>query len=417
MNGSRTAATDTVAWTALVAAAVVAGGWLRLHGIGGQIIIDDEWHALHKVLRSDTLGIVTHLDYSDYSIPLALYFRWLYDTVGITEWGMHLPMLVAGIALIAAGPALVRAWVSLPVGATWSVLLAVSPLLVYVSRTARPYALTALSATIALVAFERWFRGGQRRDAWGAAYVAATFAGGYLHMTSLAFTLMPFLYFGARAWRNDRAELHRLLRLAAATALPLALFLLPPVINDWFLFTLKAGADSVTMASGYRTLLMLTGSAHAPVAALLVLCGGVGIVRWWRRDRVLAGYVLACIAVGTLAIMATRPHSSCIRSSFARYLVPALPVLLLLAAEGVVALTPLRPALLRAPLIALLAVVLWRVGPLPAQSFEPNQFTGHLRYQFDYDDTHNPYVQEAPTRTRVRVLSGAREKATAAPSR
>ncbi len=117
-------------------------------------------------MRADLLDILTHLDYADYSIPLTVYFRGLYDTVGITEWGMRAPMLVAGIALVAVAPLLARPWASAPVRATWAVLLAVSPLLVYMSRTARPYALTALLATLALIAFERWYRGeGRRRDA------------------------------------------------------------------------------------------------------------------------------------------------------------------------------------------------------------------------------------------------------------
>ena len=160
---------NDVAWLLLGACALAAGAWLRLSGIGGQIVIDDEWHALHKLLRADLLDILTHLDYADYSIPLTVYFRALYDTVGITEWGMRAPMLVAGIALVAAAPLLARPWASAPVRATWAVLLAVSPLLVYTSRTARPYALTALLATLALIAFERWHRGDGRRDAWGAA--------------------------------------------------------------------------------------------------------------------------------------------------------------------------------------------------------------------------------------------------------
>ena len=81
----------------------------RARGLASQIVIDDEWHALHKLMRADMLDIVTHLDYADYSIPLTVYFRWLYDTIGVTEWGMRLPMLVAGIALVAVGPWLVAA--------------------------------------------------------------------------------------------------------------------------------------------------------------------------------------------------------------------------------------------------------------------------------------------------------------------
>src|SRR5580765_4944370 len=107
----------------LVACALAAGTYLRVRGLGSQIIIDDEWHALHKLMRADMLNIVTHLDYADYSIPLTVYFRWLEDTIGVTEWGMRLPMLAAGVALIVAGPMLVRPWTTPAVRATWAVLL------------------------------------------------------------------------------------------------------------------------------------------------------------------------------------------------------------------------------------------------------------------------------------------------------
>ncbi|MCC7326602.1 MAG: hypothetical protein IT521_07340 [Burkholderiales bacterium] len=385
----------TVAWSALFLCAIAAGSWLRLRGLSSQIIIDDEWHALRKLMRADMLNIVSHLDYADYSIPLTVYYRWLQDTIGISEWGMHLPMLVAGIALIIVGPWLARAWTTAPVRATWALLLALSPLLVYVSRTARPYALTALSTMIAIIAFERWWRAEGNRDAWAAAYVAATFAGGYLHMTSLAFTLAPFIYFGARVLTCEHGQLRRLLRMGVATALPLALVLLPPVINDWFSFAAKAGVDSVTVDSFVRTSLMLAGSAQAIVAVLLAICAAVGALSWWRRDRLLAGYVLTVAAVGTLAVLAARPNWVMHPPVLARYLVPILPLMLLLAAEGVIALVPRRPSLLQAPIVALLAVGLWTAGPLPALSRLPNQFTGHLRYQFDYDALHNPYEQQA----------------------
>jgi len=395
-NDDARASTSRIAWFALAICALSAGTYLRVRGLGRQIIIDDEWHALHKLMRADMLDIVTHLDYADYSIPLTIYFRWLYDTVGVTEWGMHLPMLLAGVALIAVGPLLVRPWTTAAVRAVWAVLLAVSPLLVYFSRTARPYALTTLLATLALVAFQRWFVSDRHRDRWGATYIAATVLGGYLHMTSLAFTLMPFVYFGARTLRGNAAELRRLVRMGVMTSVPLAIVLLPPVINDWFMFTAKAGVDSVTLVSSWRTLLMLTGSAHATLALVLGACGILGGVRVWRRDRVLAGYLFAVMAGGTLAIVAARPNWVMYPLVLARYLVSVLPLALLLVAEGLVALTTLRRAPVHAVVVAVIGAALWALGPLPAQSYEPNQFTGHLRFQFDYDDAHNPYVQQVP---------------------
>lgn len=399
MNWRTRFGSAAIPWLALAAAALVAGAWLRARGLSAQIVVDDEWHALHKLMRADMLDIVTHLDYADYSIPLTVYFRWLHDTVGVTEWGMRAPMLAAGIALVAVAPALARQWATLPVRAAWAVLLAVSPLSVYFSRTARPYALTALLATVALIAFERWYRGDRRRDAWGALYVGATFGAGWLHMTSLAFALLPFVYFGVRALRDGGGEpLRRLLRMGLATAVPLAVALVPPVANDWFMFTAKAGVDSVTLASAGRTALMLAGSAHPAVAILLGAAAAAGFARFWRRDRVLAGYLLTVMAGGALAILAARPNWVQHPLVFARYLVPALPLLLLLAAEGALA---LAPALSRAPalgatVVAAAGIALWHWGPLPVQGAAPNQFTGHLRYQFDYDDAHNPYVQKVP---------------------
>ncbi len=382
-------------WQALAALALLAGAWLRLDRLGTQIVIDDEWHALVKIVRAPMQDIVTHLDYADYSIPLAIYLRWMQDTVGLTEWTLHLPMLVAGIGLVALAPWLARGWTAWPARATWSVLLALSPLLVYFSRTARPYALTALTTTIALVAFERWWRGGAHRERWAFAYVAATFLGGWLHMTTLAFTLTPFLYAGARALRYDRALLRPLVRLGVATALPLLAVLLPPVINDWFSFSAKAGVDSVTLASSGRTLLMLDGTPHIVVALLLTACALAGLARWWSRDRVLAGYAVTVIAIGTLAIVAARPNWVQHPLVLARYLVPVLPLYLLLAAEGMASGLARRLPAIAPVLVALAGAGLVAAGPLPATWPAPNQFTGHLRWQFDYDDAHNPYVTKA----------------------
>jgi hypothetical protein len=39
---------------------------------------------------------------------------------------------------------------------------------------------------------------------------------------------------------------------------------------------------------------------------------------------------------------------------------------------------------------------LFAAGPIPGESHYPNQFFGHLRYQFDYDPAHNPYVLQVP---------------------
>ena len=110
-------------------------------------------------------------------------------------------------------------------------------------------------------------------------------------MLSLAFTLTPFLYFGVRAL-GDRAALIRLIRLGLVTAALLAVVLLPPLVNDWHMFAAKAGQDSVTPDTLERTALMIAGTGHAVVGIAFTAFAVLGWMRWWTRDRELAGYAL-----------------------------------------------------------------------------------------------------------------------------
>jgi hypothetical protein len=382
-----------VAWSALALLAVGVAAALRTYALGSQVVIDDEWHALHKVMRSGLAGILTHLDYADFSIPVALYYSALQHTAGLSEWTMRAPMVIAGVALVALAPWLARAWTSQAVAVAWAVLLAISPMLVYLSRTARPYAITALTSTLAIVAFERWWRGNAHGRPWAAAYVGATVLGGWLHMLSLAFTLTPFLYFGVRALR-DRAAFVRVARLGLVTAMLLAIALLPPLVNDWSMFAAKAGQDSVTADTLERTVLMIAGTGHGAVGIAFAALVAFGWLRWWKRDRELAGYALALVGIGSVAIVVARPNWVQYALVFARYLVPVVPLLLLLAAEGIVAAMPVRSEALRASAVAAIGVALVASGPLPAQWYAPNQFTSHQRFQFDYDDAHSPYVTQ-----------------------
>jgi hypothetical protein len=393
-------------WSFVLALAILVGTWLRWYQLRTQVLLDDEWHAVHQVLHSDAIGIATSFGFADHSIPLTLYYRFLTLHGGLTEWVMRLPMLLAGIALLSVTPLLLRRESSPAVRATWVALLAISPLLVYHSRTARPYALTSLLTYVAIVAIYRWWqRDGSTRN-WALAYLAATFLAGWLHPVTLPFTLLPFAYFGIyeslagrRAIRaaRDWSGLRRLILLGICTAIPLAAALLPPLINDWGRFWAKAGTHSITAESSYRTLLMLFGITQPALLFGLALLVGLGAYRLWQRDRDWAKYLATTMLGATIAIAAARPQWIHHPAVFARYVLPALPFLLLLLAEGIVAcVEPLRwPAL--QPLFGIaLAALLWWAGPMPDYLYNPNQFMGHLRFQYDYDPAHNPYVQEVP---------------------
>jgi hypothetical protein len=393
-----------VAFALLAAASITVGIYLRATQLSTQILLDDEWHAIHKLLHSDVKGIVTSFGVADYSIPLTLYFRFLALHGGLSEWQMHLPMLLAGIALLAAGPWLLRRDAPPAALAAWVALLAISPLLVYLSRTARPYSITCVLAFVAVIAFRNAWSARLHAKAWAWTYAVCTVLAGWLHLVTLPFTLLPFAYYAITAlWprrdgdRNRAQAVRRLAYLGAATAIPLAVVLVPPFAASAAQLALKAGADGVTVQSMYRTALMLFGIASP---ALLAACVGlcvVGAYRHARRDAAFVAYIGFLCVGAAVAIAAARPQWIQHPLVYARYLLPALPFALLFVAEGAVALVGwLRPAGFAPAALALGAVLLYESGPIPAYLYRPNQFMGHARFQFDYDPAHNPYVLEIP---------------------
>ena len=390
------------AWTVLAAAAIGAGVYLRATQLSTQILLDDEWHAIHKLLQSDAKVILTSFGVADYSIPLTLYYRFVALHGGLTEWAMHVPLLVAGIALLVVAPLMLRGEADPPVRGAFVALLAISPLLVYLSRTARPYALTCVLAFVAVVAFRRWWLSTSRPRTWGSVYVVATFLAGWLHLITLPFTLLPFAYAAivalAAPGRRDRTRaMLRLLRLGAITALPLLAALLPPFVASAAQLAEKAGSGGVTVESVYRTALMLVGTGSPWILGVACLLLFVGVRHWMRRDRGFVAYV-AFISIGLAAAVAVaRPAWVQHPLVFARYMLPALPFALLFVAEGAVACaTAFAWPIAQAGAIAIAIVVLFGTGPIPRYLYYPNQFIEHARFQFDYDDAHNPYVRQAP---------------------
>jgi hypothetical protein len=337
---------------------------------------------------------------------LTLYFRFLHDHGGLSEWGMHWPPLLAGIALLLTGPSLLRRWVAFPTAVVWTVLIALSPLLVYLSKTARPYALTGWLTFIAIVAFRRWWREDPRRVRWASIYVIATCLAAYLHLVTLPYTLLPFAYYGASVLahvfsRESRAsalhELRRLIQLGLLTLLPLMLLLLPPMIIDWERLSAKAGTHTVTPESVYRSLLMLCGTPFPLICGVSLALAVAGARLMARRDRDLVAYLMVVMLGGTATMAASNADWIHHPGVLARYSIPALPFLFLFMAEGVAGLIArLKFDAAKIAAVSVGAFALLAAGPLPGFLYFPNQFIGHLRFEYDYDPAYNPYVQLVP---------------------
>jgi hypothetical protein len=395
------------AWLVLLALALIAGTFLRVWQLDIQILLDDEWHAINKLLRTtDARDIAMHFGLADYSIPLTLYYRFLYLHGGLTDWGMRLPMLLAGVGLLFVAPWLTREVLSLPARSVWVALMALSPLMTYHTRTARPYAITTFLCFVAILAFREWWRRSERSWLWGALYVAATFLAGYLHLIALSFALSPFLYYGTFALRDcllaaDRASALRRLRdlvvLGACLALPLAVALLPPLITDAASLAAKAGTDSATAESIYRTLLICFGISSPSLLALIAALCAIGVRSLWRREHDLVAYLSFVVLIAVAAIVASKAAWLQHQLNFARYIQPLVPFLLLAMAQGMIqVLAYLRSGNVQAGIAAAALAAIYLAGPIPGYLYAPNQFMTDQYFQFDYDPAHNPYLTFLP---------------------
>lgn len=380
-------------WLAIFAVAAA----LRLWQLPGQILIDDEWHALHRLMWADFREIFLSLGHADYSIPLTLLFRWLADTVGLHEWQMRLLPLVAGLASVVVIPAVLRPWLDGRERALTGALLAVSPLLVHFSRYVRPYAMVVLLGFVAAVLLWQWWQQGGRLRAAG--FMVCAVLSVWLHALSALFIGAALAWFGFAglylAWRERRAgALMRVLALGGATTALCCLLLLPPILADPWSIAAKSGVDRISPLTLVRSWELIAGTAGNVMGVVMLLAAAVGAGLLWRRDRAFVGYWAWCLAVALAAIGLLQPAWIQNALVLVRYTAIVQPLLLALAAVGVVALfdTLVRLALPRhrrgggvAVGCALFAATLFIAGPLPRLYGAFNQFTNSVRYQVDYD--------------------------------
>jgi predicted membrane-bound mannosyltransferase len=137
--------------------------FLRAWQLPSQLLDGDEWHALHRALYLDYSQLATSFGISDHSIALALYYRVAMDTVGLSDAVLRAPFLLCGALTFVLVPWAVERFLGRFVSLTLSWLLALSPLLVFYSRYARPYAVALACVFGGAFAFLAWWDTGRRR--------------------------------------------------------------------------------------------------------------------------------------------------------------------------------------------------------------------------------------------------------------
>lgn len=381
----------------LFAAIVALGAALRLDQFALQVLLDDEWHAVHQVLRRGPASLLLELGQADYGIPLGLYDWALMQTIGLSETAMRAPMMLCGLATLVAFPHAVAPRVGRAAALAFALLLAVSPLLVAYSQIARPYAITVLLGWVAHRAFVR-YREGNR--AAGAVYAATSAFVVWMHMVAAPFVLAPLAWAAWDAARDPARRGEQVRRLAAVAVPTLALIALllgPPLVAQSQAISGKGGflpPDPNALRGAFH---LWVGTGSVPVALGVFALGLAGAPAVWRAlPEARTGALGLALTAAALAL--TRPEWGQVPIVFARYLMPFVPLLLLSVAVGAVTIGRATVRRWRWTHAAAAGAALATAGvagavvatsPLPAWSVHPTTQRLGIGFLYDFRDHRN----------------------------
>ena len=385
INHSNSSSFDTVVqmlrreWVLI--SAMIFGAGLRLYQLPGQLLFGDEWHAIFAATHSDFSQIVSNFGLSDRSIPITLYYKLAMNSVGLEEWVIRAPFFLSGTLTILILPLLVRSLVGRFTSNLFAWLLALSPPLIFYSRFARPYSISLFCGFVAVIMFFRWWMAPNWRPAL--LYVILAAANAYLLLVTLPFVLGPFLFFLALSlhspWVQLSHSIKRLTGLGILTLFPLLLLLAPPLYFNFEAISNKTGHSMVQLSVMAEAFKILTGQESLLLIAITVILAITGLIRVYRKSPSFAAYLFALSLIQAVTILILRPIGANAPHILARYLLLALPALLIFAATGVEAISAAfhgRPRKwIDTALPVSLCIAFFLGGPILAIGYRPNNAT------------------------------------------
>jgi len=387
----------------------------RLWNLPAQVMSDDEMHSVRAAVSLPVSDILVTYQPVDSCIPLTAMWRAVLDAGGHPdEMMLRLPAVLSGALLLLVAPWWAARRIGRGVALVLAALLALSPELVFYSRIARSYAPIVLFGFGAVAAFEAWWR----RPSWrmGALYVALASLAVWFHLGAATFVVAPFLFAlgdllarrrGSHADQINPPLLRPLIWLGLATFLAFMAFLIPAQDSLLVLILQKHGKAGLDAAEVFAVLRLQAGSARPVAAVLFWLVAALGFVRFFRLDRRLALYT-ATVVLGHLAgLLLLAPEGHGIALVFQRYLLVALPWILLWPAVALghpwKAGTKAQPVIATAALALLLAA-----GPFAGPEIRRSSFAHHNDYVGFHAPRPRPRPRQIPRFYRRLAQSGAR---------
>ncbi len=374
------------------------GTFLRLQGLPSQLLLDDEWHNLVRVIGSNLEDLLTQFNPHDNSNPtLALYDLALYRFHGWSEFTIRLPVVAAGIISLFVLPLLIRKIFGDRIALIFAAFLAISPFLIFYSRYARGYGLVMFLCFVGILFFYFWLTEGRMLS-----LVLCMLAGVlavYTHPSALIAVLTPFvvactyesLSLACNGVTSDQHAIIVPLKKIVIAGTILALLLLPlmiPLILKSPELPWREGSfawGGVVTAVG-----LFSGTAFWPPALLLCFFCLFGQVLLFRKNRILAWLFLSLFLAYVVILAASGPLGLDIGAVALRYMIVLVPVGLTLVAISLEHFLSVLHDAKRAYRVAAIALLvmfiggLFLAGPLPAQLNDQSNFTDHSAFQGSY---------------------------------
>jgi len=396
-----TASVEKYKFSFFIISGILIGSFLRLYRIGSQIIWDDEWHGIQTALINPMHYILTHFHELDNCIPLTAYYKIMLNVTGLSEIVIRLPQLLSGIAMLVIFPLFIKRLLGKRVAIIVLILLAISPLLVYFSRLARPYGVVVFLTSISVFSLYVWMIEGEK--IYALVYIISAVLAPYFSLSSLGFVIAPVLYILMLSLFKKRMSLTGVYKnVLQLKSIVVVILMLAAGMSMWFLpaaatfgeVTKKNSQGILSLGTMGGSAALFCGSNSYVICLLMTLFFIYGSFLLYANNRLLFSYLGIICLTQLLFIAISRPNLVQGAIIFARYFISALPVWLLVIAIAIAELhiklarflkdkISMANGLSNSALAALFLIVFLR-GPVTDAYSYPNDFTNHKDFQYNY---------------------------------
>lgn len=362
--------------TALVEVLVLAvvfaiGAWLRFAALAGQTPFHDEWHTLAAVESLDLTEIFSSFGSADRSIPVTLFAEVLSRRDQLSDLALWPPLGILGLVAIGLLHVAAKETFGRLPAALLSVFLLLSPVFVYYSRAARPYALSGALAVASVLFFGHWLQSQRWRLAL--AWIISLLGVAWFMPVHVPFAIAPLIAASKSIASAEREARRHFMAVVLVMLLLLAALLAPPLVLDWYTLVGKTGSGELRAVAWWRGLTIGAGAGSNGILFLMIIGAVCESVRH-NSNRFLRSLALAA-GVQTFFILLTRPSELQAPLVTARYLLPASVTLVAVGCCGIARLarTSSSRVACAVTLPALLLVVTW-VPMIPLLAGQPDNF-------------------------------------------